>query len=1061
MVIRCMEKLYAVHAAKIGPFTDAMILVRKMSSTKSIETQHRLLRLLATILGVGKGINSATTVEIPENAEQLLNMESIGQLCQFVAWGHTDRRQMSNTLRQELGAGRFDDALCPPVWFFASTGKIPPPPEAIRGPFRVSELRRMMDEGDLSPYDLVTTAHVEEYDIDDIDPDTVKEDQIDTGKWKRLNEVWQLRWALCADASGASILGPSDVANLGLRSLTRLVDLHKSFDSRGIPYFPIPIAKRILCGMYMPVGADADVSPLAILSQAILCNNAELVDQAAEILFKVTRHNERATQKLYLTGVFFFACSYTGSNFKALARLIHATHLEQHFRSGFAAAANESELPMKDRSILGQILPEGLLFVLVNYGPEKFAEVFVGSADTPEVLWTADMRKHLIEMIHQHLGDFPLRLFQNNSTEYEYCPMPGVAYKRLEKEIFCHNYYINNLCDEIRFPDWPIAEPVEVFRACLEHFKKQLDEDDSTGEDALEEARLLLKLNEGDGSKELRKSYRRLARIFHPDKNPSGRDTFEAIQKSYELLMPLLEGGGKIRVYAASSPAEGVDSSTDDRAQFGGSHMQSAELLIRAQLLICRRYEREMSRYKYPAYSILLSCIGLPLTCADMVEKEDFQRIQQSAFVKSNIITFVRYAVELIFRTCLVSPLNAEELVGSGGIPILASLLSFYIAAIRGDICLESKGGDSSKHESGVAIRSILTFIVRTLAGVAFFENGRNAIKSLSACDRFILVLRACMDDSLHRSSGATNEDTQMKLSTLECFINLAKDTALQTQVIGSGVLWPLLKTLLSYDPTLETASAPSTDEGVGLGVSVASTNTIARFAVRVLGMLSGASQESPINEPFAIALSGLLTPPIATMLRNRRTDEILKVLNSNVESADIIWSSEMRKQLQNYVNKKEIDRPSNIVQTLEDALESVDSFAYDALEDELRIGGIYVRIFNKMGKDAFSRIPDPATFSDAIVNYIAHNLNASCLNDGRKIVLPDAMTPEVELREDRFLLATKSLLVLVQVGDVLDHALEESSTTIPSVLLSFLELSVDSEVSFLSPILVYDIHQN
>lgn len=96
--------------------------------------------------------------------------------------------------------------------------------------------------------------------------------------------------------------------------------------------------------------------------------------------------------------------------------------------------------------------------------------------------------------------------------------MPGVAYERLEKEIFCHNYYLKNLCDEVRFPDWPIAEPVDLFRACLDEFKKQLTRDETEEEAALETARKVLGLQTGDGSKELRKAYRTLARKYHPDK---------------------------------------------------------------------------------------------------------------------------------------------------------------------------------------------------------------------------------------------------------------------------------------------------------------------------------------------------------------------------------------------------------------------------------------------------------------------------------------------------------------------------------------------------------------
>ena len=569
MCIRCLERLYAIHAASIGPFTDVMILVRSMTSTRSVETQHRLLGLLATVLGVSGNDKDERyqVVDIPENAEQLLNIESISQLCQFVAWGHTNGDQVGNMLSRVISVGMNGkplltdgtepeprrsyassdaassaslaaDSLCPAVWFVAATGRIPPPPELIKGPFRVSDLMKMMETGDITPYDLVTTSHVEAYDMDS-DAVTLHEAQIDTGKWKRLNQVWQLRWQLCTDGNSAVIYSPSDVALLALKALTRLVELHRSLDSRGIPYVPIPTAKRILCGSsrdpnFASDTGDAVTSPLPIVCQALLCNDGRVVEHAAELIFTLCQHNERAVAKLYLTGIFFFVFCYTGNNFKSLAKLLHATHLKQHFKSGFAAAADETELPMKDRSILGHMLPEGLLFMLTNYGVDRFAEIFVSNADTPEVIWTFEMRKHLVEMVRQHFGDFPLRLFQNTTTEYEYCPIPGVAYSRLEKELFCHNYYLHNLCDEVRFPDWPITEPVEVFRACLEQFKKKLEHNETSEEVVLDRARAVLDLKVGDGSKELRKSYRSLARKFHPDKNPGGREMFEAIQTSYE-----------------------------------------------------------------------------------------------------------------------------------------------------------------------------------------------------------------------------------------------------------------------------------------------------------------------------------------------------------------------------------------------------------------------------------------------------------------------------------------------------------------------------------------------
>ena len=85
------------------------------------------------------------------------------------------------------------DASCPQVWFLARTGRIPPPEDSIKGPFRVSELRKMMQEGDLSPFDLVTATHAESYDDEEDESPigstgAVKEANIDTGKWKRIEQ---------------------------------------------------------------------------------------------------------------------------------------------------------------------------------------------------------------------------------------------------------------------------------------------------------------------------------------------------------------------------------------------------------------------------------------------------------------------------------------------------------------------------------------------------------------------------------------------------------------------------------------------------------------------------------------------------------------------------------------------------------------------------------------------------------------------------------------------------------------------------------------------------------
>lgn len=171
---------------------------------------------------------------------------------------------------------------------------------------------------------------------------------------------------------------------------------------------------------------------------------------------------------------------------------------------------------------------------------------------------------------------------------------------------------------------------------------------------------------------------------------------------------------------------------------------------------------------------------------------------------------------------------------------------------------------------------------------------------------------------------------------------------------------------------------------------------------------------------------------------------------------------------------KAEKSRPENECQSVEDELACVNSFEYTLLKEELRIGGVYVRVFNRMGSDRESirEIPNPAVFAKHVTDFIARSINASddlpddwvalplSSEDNAEIspFLQDEVVQTVPVKDSRFLMVIKALLQLVRVDGLIDDVLCEPSSAVPSVLLSLLELPQDSQVSIFQVKALIDI---
>ncbi|KRZ53895.1 DnaJ -like protein subfamily C member 13 [Trichinella nativa] len=866
LCLKALSVTYSDYFAQVGTFSDTKHFVLMLQNCCDLAERDAL---------------------IDENVKQIIMAGGVELLVDMISLAHLSAGKTSigfeqSNIIQCSETMKRDDSK---EWYFLKEGD-----NEKCGPYSFHHMKKMYKYGEIGKNTKIWGSGMDE--------------------WKPLESVAQFRWTLVA--SGTAQMNETKLAVKILDILLRMIDYFPSRDLEGCIIRPPSKVKQIL----------ASSSCLPHIVQLFLTFDPDIVARTAKLL-KALIQDSPVISKLYLTGLYYFALMYSGSNIMPIAELFHCSHKMQAFCS-----VKNGDTVAK-RSILYSLLPEAAIFCLENYGAEKYAEIFLSEFDNPEVIWNSEMRRYLIGKIAAHVCDFTVRLPSNVKTLYRYCPLPKINYAQLENEMFCHIYYLRNLCDRDRFPNWTIVNPVEFLQSCLIAWKEEVKK--KAPPMSIAEACEILELNYEDVCDNLsvvRKAYYKLAQKYHPDKNPHGREQFEKLNSAYELL--------------ASSPCN--LSNTD-------STVQRIVLCMRAQSLAFQIHTPIFEQYKYSGYQLLIQIIQM--------ESED-----EALFSKDGIL-LIR-ATELCCSTVECAPLNVEQLRRDNGLEVLHRAFSRCAGVI----------GETTKAEDLAAM--VCLNICQTFAFAAKFEECRAVFSgwsSLSNEFQHIMHFRHLL---------------KLCCSVVRCISLMCESEIMQDIFFESGIMYNLISNLFLYDCTLN-SSEIQLDTEINLQVSASSSsssyftlvlivvlphltspqcqeNIYANDSCECLQSMVGLREGLNRHEKAAASIRALLSPYILHLFQSNLISNILKYVNSNIETPCFIWNGAMKVELFDYIASAEVALRSG--NKLDDT-----KFSYKALENELCIDDVFVRVFNVSN---WKNVPHINSFCRKLLDFIVDESSSS-----------------------------------------------------------------------------------
>lgn len=226
---------------------------------------------------------------------------------------------------------------------------------------------------------------------------------------------------------------------------------------------------------------------LCHLVQILLRAKTPFFGRILEIISNVSTVDKDAMKRLYKYGMFeiilwkLVAGDTIDSEKIMMIKFLRQFHLSQDAESIFQGEdyTRTEEHPPWHNSILCTYLPQGLILKLMSEDDNSFKTLLDSETDDPEVIWNLEMRQRLLEHLTNELEPYVKFRASDPLALYIRSPKDPVEYPELAETIFTAPFYLQNLLDSERFPNYQIIDDVgflnsliQDLRRCAAHLQK-------------------------------------------------------------------------------------------------------------------------------------------------------------------------------------------------------------------------------------------------------------------------------------------------------------------------------------------------------------------------------------------------------------------------------------------------------------------------------------------------------------------------------------------------------------------------------------------------------------